>query len=197
MEHYYTKNPTSKSNEKIIKYKINNIEFSFVTDNGVFSKKSVDFATDFMLKTVLDNEIKGNVLDIGCGYGVIGIVISKMLKSNVTMSDINERAINLTNKNIELNGIKNVSVIVSDGYEKIFQIYDTIITNPPIRAGKEVIYEMYKNSKDYLNNGGIFYLVINKKHGAPSTINFLTQLFNNCEVIGKKSGFNVIKCIKE
>ena len=195
MEHYYSNDPTSKSEERMLEYILNEKVFKFISDNGVFSKNHVDFATDFLIKTIYD-EVKGDVLDLGCGYGAIGITISRNKNvGNVTMLDINKRALELARKNINLNKIKNASLIESDGFEKIESIFDTIITNPPIRAGKAVIYKMYEDAKKHLKNNGTLYLVINKKHGAPSTIAYLKELFGNCEIVDKKSGFNVLKCI--
>ncbi|MBQ7765127.1 class I SAM-dependent methyltransferase [bacterium] len=193
MEHYYSSNPTSESNERIIEYTIKEKEFKFITDNGVFSKAHVDFATDFMLKTIV-TEVRGDVLDLGCGYGVIGVVVSKFGNTKkITMCDINNRALDLAKRNADKNKVQNIEIIESDGFENITGKYDTIITNPPIRAGKAVIYQMYKDAKEHLNDGGTLYLVINKKHGAPSTITYLNELFENVEVLDKKAGFNVIR----
>ena len=196
MEHYYTNNPTSKSEERIIEYKIKDKTIKFTTDNGVFSKAHVDIATNFMLNTLLNEEIRGKLLDVGCGYGTIGITLSKFFDVNVTMLDINERALNLAEKNVKLNDCKNIKIIESDGFEKITENYDVIVTNPPIRAGKAVIYKIYEDYYEHLNENGVLYLVINKKHGAPSTKEYLTQLFGNCEILDKKTGFNVMKCVK-
>lgn len=197
MEHYFTNNPTSKSEERMLTYKIADKTIKFISDNGVFSKEHVDIATNFMLNVLIKEDIKGKVLDLGCGYGTIGITLSKFFKIELTMLDINERALNLTRRNCELNQIKNATIIESDGMEKITDKYNVIITNPPIRAGKAVIYKMYEDAYAHLEDGGSFYLVINKKHGAPSTKEYLTQIFENCETIDRKSGFHVMKCVKE
>ena len=194
MEHYYSSDPTSESNEKQIEYEIDGAKIKLITDNGVFSKAHVDFATSFMLNTIKD-ELHGSVLDLGCGYGIIGIVAS--LNSNVTeitMCDVNHRALDLAKKNSEKNGLINYKIIESNGFENIKEKFDVIITNPPIRAGKSVIYKMYSDSKEHLKEGGKLFLVINKKHGAPSTISYLNELFEHVEVLDKKAGFNVIKC---
>lgn len=198
MEHYYTADPSVKSDEREIEYEIAGNEFIFTSDNGVFSKNHVDIATSFLIKTIYD-EIQGDVLDVGCGYGVIGITMAKKSEvTSVTMLDVNRRALELAKKNSEKNKVNSkVKIIESDGFENVQEKYDTIITNPPIRAGKSVIYKMYEDAKHALKEGGVLYLVINKKHGAPSTITFLNTLFGNCEVLDKKTGFNVIKCIKE
>ncbi len=197
MEHYYTNNPTSKSEERIIEYCIKDKVIKFTVDNGVFSKNHVDIATNFMLNVILNENISGKVLDLGCGYGTIGITLSKFFKIDLTMLDINERALHLTKENLKLNKV-DARVIESDGFNEIKddEKFDIIITNPPIRAGKAVIYKMYEDSYNHLNDGGKLYLVINKKHGAPSTKEYLEELFGNCEVLDKKAGFNVIRCEK-
>jgi len=198
MEHYYSKNPTSKSEEKEINYFIMDKQLKFIVDNGVFSKSHIDIATNFMLKTIIKNEkIEGDILDVGCGYGVIGITIKKFFENTkITMIDINERALNLAKRNAKLNKIDDVTIIESDGFSNINNKYDAIITNPPIRAGKEVIYKIYKDSFQSLKNGGKLYLVINKKHGAPSTRRYLEEIYGNCEVLDKDNGFYVLKCNK-
>ncbi len=197
MDHYYSKEPTSISEERMIDYELKNNKFKFISDNGVFSKNRVDFATDFLLKTIYD-DVEGEILDVGCGYGVIGISLSKNENvKKVTMLDVNHRALELSKKNVVLNKCKNIEVIESDGFESVSNLYDVIITNPPIRAGKSIIYKIYKDAKEHLKNDGRLYLVINKKHGAPSTIEYLEGLYGNCEIEDKKAGFNVLKCIKK
>lgn len=186
------------SNERLIECKIQDTNFRFVTDNGVFSKKHLDFATEFLLKVLLTREkIKGSVLDLGCGYGPIGITISKLCDADVLMSDINLRALELAERNAFLNRVTRIDTKESDCFQSITQTFDIIITNPPIRAGKETTYNMYKNAKNHLNDGGVLYLIINKKHGAPSAMEYLEELYGNCEVLDKKAGFNVIKCVKQ
>ena len=197
MEHYFTSDPNVKSEERIIEYEIDTLKFKFISDNGVFSKNHVDFATDFLLKTIY-KEATGKVLDMGCGYGVIGITLAN--NSNVVhvkMVDVNHRALELSKRNALNNHVdKKIEVVESDGFTNVNEMFDTIVSNPPIRAGKSIIYKMYEDSKEHLNPGGNLYIVINKKHGAPSTITYLNSLFGNCEVLDKKSGFNVIKCVR-
>lgn len=198
MEHYYTSNPTVKSDERIIEYEMKGKTFSFISDNGVFSKNHIDSATELLIKTVYD-EVGGDILDIGCGYGVIGITLASSEKvNNVTMIDVNHRALELTKRNAIKNKVQDKTVIIeSNGFENVKNKYDAVITNPPIRAGKAVIYQMYADAKKHLKNGGVLYIVINKKHGAPSTLKYLNELFGNTEILDKKAGFNVIKCVLE
>lgn len=198
MEHYFTSDPSVKSEERLIKYELKEREFTFISDNGVFSKNHVDDATSLLLKTIFD-DVHGELLDVGCGYGVIGIALAtnKAVK-RVTMLDVNHRALELAKRNAVKNKVDSkTNIIESNGFEKITSLYDVIVTNPPIRAGKEVIYKMYEDAKSHLKENGVLYIVINKKHGAPSTIKFLNILFGNCEVLDKKAGFNVIKCVLE
>ena len=194
MVHYFSEdNDNLKSNPQVIAFSANNTPLKFNTDNGVFSKSGFDRGTEILLKYLVVNKSYKTALDLGCGYGVIGIYLNKAYNLTVDMVDINKRAIDLSKANVELNAAT-ANVFISDGFTNINKKYDLVITNPPIRAGKEVIYRFFEDSAQYLNEGGEFYLVINKKHGATSALNKLKTIYNSVEVINKKKGFNVIKC---
>ena len=173
----------------------NNIHFT--TDNGVFSKNTVDFGTRVLLETIdanldLDNK---KILDMGCGYGPIGLSIAKAYpNSQVDMVDVNELALELAKKNAANNNINNVKIFKSSQYEDINETdYDLIITNPPIRAGKYVVHVILAWSKQHLNLGGSIVAVIQKKQGAPSAIKKLNEVFENCQTLNKKKGYFILQ----
>lgn len=194
MGQYFDNDNSIKSN--IVKHDIDilNKNFTFFTDNGVFSKNKLDYGTRFLLEVLTTENIGDKVLDVGCGYGPIGIYISKVFNSHVDMIDVNKRAVHLCQMNIKENNV-NCNAFVSDCYEKVDDFYDTIITNPPIRAGKKIIYEIVMNACDHLIENGVLYIVIRKDQGAKSMISDLKKIYN-VEVLDKSKGFFVIKCKK-
>ncbi len=193
MSHYFT-NDNIKSNEKKVTVKINGKILNFISDNGVFSKKGLDYGTRTLLSNLEIDKIKGNVLDFGCGYGPIGIYIAKQTKTEVDMIDINERALALAQKNAKLNNV-NVNIFKSNIYENITKKYDFIITNPPIRVGKKILYEILFGAKKHLKENGELWLVVNKSQGAKSLIKDLEKEFA-VAIIEKNKGFYVIKVKK-
>ena len=194
MNHYFT-NTNLPSNIKehtvIIKEKI----YKFLTDNGVFSKNGLDFGTRTLLETLDLENIKGEVLDFGCGYGPIGIYIKDNTNSNVDMIDVNKRSIHLAKENAKLNNV-NVNIFESDIYSNIEKKYDFIITNPPIRVGKKILYEILFGAKKHLKNNGELWLVISKDQGAKSLLKDLEKEYI-VSVQNKNKGFYVIKAVKE
>lgn len=169
-------------------------KFIFLTDNGVFSKDGLDFGSRFLLETIPLEEIGGKVLDMGCGYGVLGIVLNKTLNCSVDMVDVNLRAIHLAELNIKENHCFDINVFESFTYSNVNSKYSSIITNPPIRAGKKVVYDIVMNAKNYLEKDGKLFVVIRKEQGAKSMINDLCSEGYNVEILGKNKGFFVLKC---
>ena len=193
MEHYYSENPMAKHSIIRIEYNIENLSLTFESDAGVFSKTKVDYGTDVLIKTI--PALRGRVLDLGCGYGPIGITLARLNpRAEIAMVDINQRAVDLANKNILLNKIENATAFQSDGFEGVGGTFDTIVTNPPIRTGKKVVYPLFEESINYLNKGGHIYVVIQKKQGAQSAMNKLTEIYGNCEAINKKGGYWILRC---
>lgn len=189
MSHYFT-NDYVKSCENKCKCIINGYDFVFVTDNGVFSKKGLDFGTRTLLESLSD--ISGDVLDFGCGYGPICIYVSKVFGLSVDALDINMRALSLTKKNCLENNVS-VNVFQSNMYLNVSKKYDHIITNPPIRVGKKILYEILFGARDYLKENGKLWLVINKDQGAKSLIRDLEKEYI-VNVIKKNKGFYIICC---
>lgn len=187
MSHYFT-NDYVESKETKTKCIIKNIELTLITDNGVFSKKGLDFGTRSLLETI-DN-IKGQVLDFGCGYGPIGIYLKKTYDVEVDAVDINERAMNLAKKNAELNKV-NINIFESNIYENINKKYDYIVTNPPIRVGKKILYQILFEAKEYLKENGELWLVIHKDQGAKTLAKDLEKEYT-VEIKNKNKGFYII-----
>lgn len=190
MSHYFT-NDEVKSNEKIINIKIKDTYLKFTVDNGVFSKKGLDFGTRTLLESIDINTIKGEILDFGCGYGPVGIFIAKMTNQKVDMADINERALNLSRKNAKLNKV-DVNIYKTNIFSNINKKYDYIITNPPIRVGKKILYEILYKSLNHLKEKGKLFLVINKNQGAKTLLKDLNENYH-ANIINKKKGFYVIE----
>jgi len=195
MEHYYSQNPQAAHDISRIFYTVKDIRLELITDAGVFSKKKVDFGSDLLIRSL--PPMDGRILDLGCGYGVMGISIASMNpKAHVTMVDINERAVSLTRQNIERNRLQNAEAFQSNGFDGVEGPFDAIVTNPPIRAGKKVIYPLFEESIHYLKNGGAIYLVIQKKQGAKSAMEKLNDVYGNCEAIEKDGGYWILRSIK-
>ena len=194
--HYFENNENLESNLKEIVYYYRGRSIKLLTDNGVFSKGGVDFGSSLMLKQI-DPVGKKKILDVGCGYGVIGISLA-LTEPNalVTMVDVNERAMNLARQNALNNGANNVIVKESFAYQNIDDTYDLIVTNPPIRAGKKVVHEILEGSFVHLNEDGELFVVIQKKQGAESAVKKLKTLYNFVDRVAIDKGYWIIKCKK-
>ena len=193
MSHYFT-NDYVKSNEHTINVIVKDTKLTFIVDNGIFSKKGLDFGTRTLLENIDLNEIKGNVLDFGCGYGPIGIYLKKMTSAQIDMLDINERALALAKKNAKLNNV-NVNIFESNIYENVHKTYDYIVTNPPIRVGKKVLYKILFDAEKFLNDNGKLWLVVNKNQGAKSLVKDLEKTYD-VTIVTKNKGFYII-CAKK
>ena len=195
-EHYYTSTPTSAHEARSFRAVFAGRVLAFDTDAGVFSKQHVDPGSE-LLCGALPEELSGDVLDMGCGWGAMTVLtLARFPKLNVTMADVNERALSLAVANVEKNHMQ-ARAVLSDGFERIEGMFDAVITNPPIRAGKAVIYRMFEDAKAHLVPGGALYLVIRKQQGAPSALKFLRELYASAEVIERDGGYWVIRCVKE
>ena len=192
MSYYFDKNTNVESKENTTKAEIGSKFYTFKTDNNVFSKKGLDFGTRTLLESIDINNINGDVLDFGCGYGPVGIYIASNTNSNVDMIDINERALHLARTNAKINKV-NVNIFESDIYSNISKKYNYIITNPPIRVCKKILYEILIKAKDYLKKNGHLIFVINKDQGAKSTMRDMEKYYK-VKLLNKNKGFYIIDC---
>lgn len=192
----YFDNVDLKSNIEKYKTRIFDKEFCFNTDNGVFSKSKLDFGTRCLLENLPLEEIKGEILEVGCGYGVIPIILTRTVDKIESFDavDVNKRALHLAEMNKKENFAPKVNFFLSNCYQNINKKYDVIISNPPIRAGKNIVYEIVMNARNYLKEDGKLFIVINKDQGAKSLYKDLEKVYK-CELINKKKGFWIIKCI--
>ncbi len=195
MSHYFTNNENLISETRELNYKYGSFSFTFLSDNGVFSKKGIDHGSKLLVESYLeDNNKELKVLDVGCGYGYIGIVISKVTGSYVDMIDVNKRAVHLTKRNIKSMKV-NASVFESDAYANIKDEYDVIITNPPIRAGKNKVLEILLGAFDHLNKDGKLYFVIRKDQGALSIKKIIEEKYK-VDMLNRSKGYFIYKVIK-
>jgi len=194
MSHYYTEKPKTESNERILVYDFKGKTFHFKSDRSIFSKNHIDEATKLLIHSLSVESNDKTALDLGCGYGVIGTVLAACYNLNVTLSDVNERALNLAKENLVFNQVKG-NVIKSNGFEAIHQTFDLIVTNPPIRIGKQPLYDILKQAYQHLNDDGTLWLVMHKKHGALSALKHF-KMFSDPKVVLKKSGFHIISVKK-
>ena len=196
MTHYYSDNSNLVSKKETFEYYFNNEKFLFTTDNGVFSKRNVDYGSYVLIKSVYHLDLGKRVLDLGCGYGPIGIIIKHFNPDiQLTMVDVNPRAISLAKENILQNDIVS-NILCEDNILNIKDDFDSIILNPPIRAGKKVIYDLYEKSYQKLISGGSLYIVIAKRHGYNSTKEKLESIFTEVKVLDKDKGYFVLQASK-
>lgn len=197
-EHYYSKDPKVKSQPKEWSTELRGKMLRFQTDAGVFSKGEVDFGSRLLLESFVMPDLEGAVLDVGCGYGPIGLSIAASFpERNIHMIDVNERALALCKHNAHQNNIENTTIYSSDALSAVQEEgFAAILTNPPIRAGKETIFSFYKDSFPKLRSGGELWVVIQKKQGAPSTINYLRELYGSVETVVKKKGYFILRAYK-
>ena len=193
-DHYYTVNPTSDHDERTIYANVIGVSSKFTTDAGVFSRDGLDTGTRVLLEAL--PELHGRVLDLGCGWGAVGVTLAKKYPdAQIVMTDVNQRAADLSAKNLALNGVS-AQVLQGDGFENVTGTFDFVITNPPIRAGKQAIYGMFADARDRLCDGGKLYIVIRKQQGAPSALKYLREIFSEAEVVDREAGFWVIESTK-
>ena len=197
MQHYFSNNENLEHHYQTITYMDQGKELKFTTDNGVFSKNMIDYGSRVLLDAI-PNDLDGHFLDVGCGYGTLGVVLAKRNKERtIDMVDVNERALELAALNAKQNCVDNqVDIFVSDSYQHVDKKYDAIVTNPPIRAGKKVVHAILTGAYQHLNSNGSLWVVIQKKQGAPSAKKQMEETFGNCEIVTKDKGYYILQSVK-
>lgn len=190
-EHYYTPSPASAHDERRLTVRALGVEMSFVTDSGVFSRDGLDAGTRVLLEAL--PPLSGRVLDLGCGWGAMGGVLAKVYPdARFVLSDINARAVELAARNLRANGLRNARAVCGDGFAAVEGCFDWILTNPPIRAGKQVIYGLFAQARDFLAPGGTLALVIRTQQGAKSAERFLRGLYASVKTLDISGGYRVL-----
>jgi 16S rRNA (guanine1207-N2)-methyltransferase len=196
-DHYYTSRPAVEHDEREFTFDLRGYKLRFVTDAGVFSRDRIDFGSVLLIET-MEIAADAAVLDVGCGYGPIGLTAAKLAqRGHVTMIDVNERAVELARRNAAANGIRNVDILVSDLYSAVQdKQFDVILTNPPIRAGKEIVHRIFTEGHERLKEGGELWVVIQKKQGAPSAFKKLQETYAEVEEVERSKGYFIYKARK-
>ncbi|NLM41685.1 MAG: class I SAM-dependent methyltransferase [Firmicutes bacterium] len=197
-DHYFTAKPGAEHKPVAFQAELKGRLYRFQSDAGVFSKTEVDPGTRLLIDCLQlrPGEV---VLDLGCGYGPIGMVAADMVgpSGQVYMVDVNERAVELARQNLDANGIENAQVLVSDGLTALPEVsFDWVLCNPPIRAGKKVVYQLLTDAYRALKPGGCLLVVIRTKQGAKSLQAYLEELAGSCDTVEREGGFRVLQCCK-
>ncbi|QDY84325.1 class I SAM-dependent methyltransferase [Paenibacillus polymyxa] len=197
-DHYYSKRPETAHERRSLETVLRGRSYRFVSDSGVFSKQGIDYGSRVLIEA-MQLPAQASVLDVGCGYGPIGLAAATLVPNgHVTMVDINERAVQLAIENAERNGIKNVTIKQSDLFDEVrHERFDVVLTNPPIRAGKETVHTIFELAYEHLNEGGALWVVIQKKQGAPSASAKIESLFGCVEEVTKDKGYRILKAEKK
>lgn len=197
MSHYYSEEPAVASRESTISFNMGSHSLKLTTDAGVFSKGGVDFGSKLLVQTFLDDAQPERILDVGCGYGTMGLMVANHFpESTVHMVDVNTRALALSERNAMTNKINNAMIYKSDGLNEVTEQFDAVITNPPIRAGKDVVHRILSDSYNILEHRGALYVVIQKKQGMPSAKKKMDEVFGNVTVLKKDKGYYILKSVK-
>lgn len=192
MSHYFTNDAQLKENRREMSFRFLGMNYTVMSDDGVFSKDGLDEGTESLLAVVINENISGTLCDLGAGLGVVGIVLSSHFDIDVTGIEVNERACALANDNYKKYKVKG-RVLLQD---HVSGTYDWVISNPPIRVGKAILYRLIEEAYISLHEGGSFMFVIRKQHGAKSAQAHCVNLFGNCVLLKKTKGYYIYKATK-
>jgi len=197
-DHYFTAQPAAQSHPEQFTVSVQGVDLILTSDRGVFSHGQLDNGTLRLLKKMELPE-SGDFLDLGCGYGVIGLVAAKLRPAAyVTLVDINERATRLAAANARANGISNVEVLTGDALQVLEdRQFDVILCNPPIRVGKPKLHELIEDAAQRLRPSGVLWMVIHTRQGAKTHLREMAPLFSACATVSRKWGYRVFRCEKQ
>lgn len=196
MSHYYENDPNLDRTETPFTFELNGQSFRVLSSDGVFSKDRLDTGTRILCEYIVEHraaDLGENVLDLGCGIGVIGVILSRFHPCKITGIDPNAQACHLARENYAANHVDG-TIMEADHINEA--LYDSIVLNPPIRTGKTVIYSLFAQAYDHLKEGGTLYIVIRKQHGAQSAVDYLELLGFEVERPLREKGFWVLEAVK-
>ncbi|MCU7357132.1 class I SAM-dependent methyltransferase [Enterococcus dispar] len=198
-DHYYTNQPHAAHDFTEFDFELKGHRLHFITDSGVFSRNTIDYGSRVLIESFSPTDLpEGPLLDVGCGYGPIGLTLAATTERFVEMIDVNQRAVDLAQRNAGRNHIENVAIHESNIYEDVNETaYVAILSNPPIRAGKKVVHTILSDAYPLLKVGGTLTVVIQKKQGAPSAEKKMKEVFGNCEILTKDKGYYILQSVKE
>ncbi len=198
MQHYFIDKEHAPSDFFDFNDQVLDLNLCFRSCDSIFSKNKIDDGTRTLLETIAKKcTLTGNCLDLGCGLGVIGIALCKKYALNFDMVDINGTAVKLSRQNTITNNVqRQTNVFESDGFSAVKNMYNNIITNPPIKTGKTLLFSLMNGAYEHLNQNGQLILVIRKDHGMESLKKHLLELFGNCQILERNKGYYILHCTK-
>ncbi|MFK4908617.1 class I SAM-dependent methyltransferase [Lactococcus petauri] len=193
---YYEDNRDLAHDVQELSVELLGLPLHLLTDAGVFSKNAIDYGSRVLLDNFQPEGAK-TLLDVGCGYGTLALTLAKKYGLKATLVDVNSRALDLAKKNADKNNIEVNGIFLSNIYDNVEGKFDAVISNPPIRAGKEVVHTILSDAYEHLNDDGHLTIVIQKKQGAPSAQKKMKDVFGNCEIVAKDKGYYILRSYKE
>lgn len=196
-EHYFASTPRSPQRPRVVRVALRGQPWAFQTAGGVFARRGLDAGTRLLIETMRVGRAD-RVLDLGCGYGAIGLVAARLApRGRVWLIDANQRAAALAQTNADENGISNVRVVVGDGAAAVRDgSIDLVVTNPPIRAGRRVVETFIDDAWRVLRPGGRFYLVARTAQGAKTLNRLIASRFGAVRQASVARGYRVYEATR-